>query len=66
MQRDGVELGTHSLTLHAAGVAFNVTTLDDVAAYECQLRRLLNVLPLRAWQWINIHHTEMTFITLMK
>lgn len=63
--RDGLELGHHRTTLHADGIAFMVTSLaDDISAHERQPRRLLELLPIRAWQWINIHHTEMRLVTL--
>jgi hypothetical protein len=63
--RDGLSLGHHRTALHDAAVAFTVTALGDgYAAHESQLRRLLELLPIRAWQWINIHHTEMRLVTL--
>lgn len=64
--RDGLALGHHRVNLIAHDVAFEVTALERMDAYERQLRRLLDVLPIRAWQWINIHHANMTLVTLRK
>jgi GxxExxY protein len=63
--REGLPLGHHRTAMHVDGVAFSVTSLgDDTSAHEGQLRRLLQLLPLHAWQWVNIHHTEMRLVTL--
>jgi GxxExxY protein len=64
---DGHLLGSHQTALHAEDVGFVVTALAvGVAAHEDQLRRLLEALPIRAWQWINVHHAEMSLVTLVK
>jgi len=63
--RLGLPLGHHQVNLIADDVAFSVTALSKGgAAHETQLRCLLEVLPLRGWQWINIHHTEMRLVTI--
>jgi GxxExxY protein len=65
--RDGIELGSHAVYSHAEDCAFIVTSMfKDTAAHENQLRRLLDVLPIRGWQWINIQHRQMKFITVLK
>jgi GxxExxY protein len=64
--RDGVQLGNHSLNLIEDDIAFEVTALADVSAYEKQLSRLMQLLPIRAWQLINIYHSKMTVVTLKK
>lgn len=65
--RDNLALGEHSVHSHALECAFIVTSMsEDTAAHEIQLHRLLDVLPIRAWQWINIHHHEMQLITIRK
>jgi len=65
--RDNLSLGSHLVHSHALDCAFIVTSMpDDTAAHEIQLHRLLDVLPIRAWQWINIHHCEMRLITILK
>lgn len=63
--RDGLQLGHHSVARHAAGLAFAVTAMgNDAASHESHLRRLLELLPLRGWQWINIQHDEIRMVTL--
>jgi len=65
--RDNISLGSHSVHLHASDCGFIVTSMPgDTEAHEIQLRRLLDLLPIRAWQWINIHHHEMQLITIQK
>ncbi len=63
--QNGLHLGHHPVNLHADEMAFMVTALGEgTAAHETQLVRLLKVRPLRGWQWINIHHTEMRLVTI--
>ena len=65
--RDGLGLGHHRVALHADDCGFIVTTLgQNLVAHERELRRLLAALPLRAWQWVNIHHQQMQLVTLEK
>jgi len=63
--RNGTTLGHHRLLLHSPDVAFSVTAMGrDASAHERQIRRLLNLLPLRGWQWMNAHHTELRLTTI--
>jgi len=63
--RSDRHLGTQRILMHAPELAFSVTAMGpENAAYESQLRRLLRLLPLRGWQWINIHHTNLRLVTL--
>lgn len=65
--RDGIKLGSHRVAMHTDDVAFLVTSFGNgLTSYENELRRLLDLLPIRAWQWMNIHHAEMRFVTLTK
>lgn len=64
--RHGIQLGHHSVNLIEDDIAFEVTALADVSAYAKQLKRLMQRLPIRAWQLINIHHSKMTLVTLTK
>ena len=65
--RDALQLGHHRTALHANDVGFVVTAMhEDTTAHEKQLRALLDVLPIRGWQWINIHHSEMRFVTVTR
>ena len=64
--RNSLHLGYHKVLMHSDRIGFLVTSLsDDVSFHEKHLRSLLSVLPLRAWQWINIHHATMRMVTLM-
>lgn len=65
--RDGLSVGQHRLPLHAQDCGFVVTALgQNLSAHEKELRRLLASLPLRALQWVNIHHQQMLLVTLTK
>jgi len=65
--RDSLSLGHHRVPLYDEGCGFVVTALgQNLAAHERELRRLLSNLPLRAWQWVNIHHQQMQLLTLTK
>ncbi|MCA9204472.1 MAG: GxxExxY protein [Planctomycetales bacterium] len=65
--RDGIQLGQQRAWLYAPECAFVVTTLGGRLQHqEMHLRRLLNALPLRAWQWINVCHQRMRMITIIK
>ncbi|MCP5539942.1 MAG: GxxExxY protein [Akkermansiaceae bacterium] len=65
VMRAGVELGTHRVDFHHDECAFIVTTLNqNRQAHETHLRRLMNLLPLKAWQWLNIDRTHLTATTL--
>ena len=63
--RHGTTLGHHRVLLHSPDVGFSITSMGrDASPHEQQLRRLLNLLPLRGWQWINAHHTELRLTTI--
>ena len=65
--RDRLNLGQHRLPLHAPDCGFIVTALGQgLGAHERELRRLLAGLPLRALQWVNIHHRQMQLVTLTR
>jgi len=67
VSRDGIELGTHRQACHAPDVGFLVTALSrDTAAYERHVQRLLDCLPLRGIQWLNLKHSELQSVTLIK
>jgi GxxExxY protein len=67
LTRTGIELGTQRCCLHAADVSFRVTAhTDHLTHAEAQLRRFLTLTPLRAIQWINLNHAEVTLQTLTK
>ncbi|MBL8889042.1 MAG: GxxExxY protein [Planctomycetaceae bacterium] len=63
---NGVQLGHHCVKIIEEDIAFEVTSLADVSAYEKQLNRLFQLLPIRAWHLINIYHSKMTIVTLTK
>jgi hypothetical protein len=57
-------LGHHRVALHGELVGFIVSSLEDAGQYERQLKSLLECLPLRAWQWINLRGTTMNMVTI--
>ena len=65
--RAGIELGTQRCHLLAADIAFRVTAhTDQLDRAEAQLRRFLALTPLRAIQWLNLNHRDVSLITLTK
>lgn len=65
VRRGCTVLGTHSVQCHSPEVAFLVTTMrNNITAYERQLRRLIRLLPIQAWQWINLSHKKLQFVTI--
>ena len=65
VSRGSVPLGHHTVQMHSEDCGFLVTSMSgETAAQESHLRRLLQLLPLRGWQWINIHHNQMRLVTL--
>ena len=64
--RHGIQLGLHRVNLIDSDIAFEVTALENASNYEKQLCRLTQFLPIRAWHWINIFHSNMTIVTLRK
>jgi len=69
VRRDGLELGHQACRVHSDDCAFVVTCVRSGAPtsnYQMQLGSLLATLPIRAIQWINIHHSDVTFVTVQK
>lgn len=69
VSRSGLELGHQTCRMHSDNCAFVVTSMKSGApasSYHRQLKSLLSTLPIQAIQWINIHHSELTFTTVKK
>lgn len=67
LTRSGIELGTQRCHLLAADIAFRVTAhTDHLNRAEAQLRRFLALTPLRAIQWLNLNHHDVSLVTLTK
>ena len=67
LARGQLTLRTQWMRVHASDVGFIVNAFtDDHAAHEANLRKLLNLTPLRALQWVNLNHSNIQFITLVK
>lgn len=64
--RAGLQLGQHSVAMHAENVAFVVSALEHTDLYANELRRLIEVLPIQAWQWMNIYHANLSLITIAR
>ena len=67
VSRDGVGLGHQACRMHADGCAFVVSSVKPgtpTSNYLRQLNSLVSALPIRAIQWINIHHSDVTFVTV--
>jgi hypothetical protein len=65
LKRGDISLGNQRFHLQGAKKAFRLTafgTLTD--EYRSQLKRLLDLSPLEAIQWINIGHEQVTFTTV--
>ena len=63
--RDKIQLGTQRVFLHSTDCAFLVTSIGKgLQTYAKHLRTLLPSLPLKAFQWINIHHRNVHLITI--
>jgi hypothetical protein len=63
--RGNLDLGHHTVQMHSENCGFIVTSMsEDTAAQESHLSRLLQLLPLRGWQWINIHHNQMRLVSI--
>jgi GxxExxY protein len=65
LRRNGLNLGTQRMLIHAPGVAFRLTAVTaDQQHVESHLRRLLALTELRAIQWINLNHARIEFTTI--
>lgn len=62
---DGVELGSHAVNSHAAGLFFLVTAFTDAPEQQhSHIRRLLRLTRLRAVQWFNLNRTTVQLQTI--
>jgi GxxExxY protein len=65
LHRAGIELGEQRMIIHSPGIAFRVTAYTESPTYiESQLRRLLALTDLKAFQWINLNHSKIEFTTI--
>ena len=67
LSRDDMVLGKHACRLHRDDCAFLVTGFkpgQGLQNYRQQLQLLVGTLPVRAVQWINVHHLDVSFITV--
>lgn len=67
VRRGDFELGRHACRLHCDDCAFVVTGFKPGQGrenYRRQLQLLVGALPIRAIQWINIHHLDVSFMTV--
>lgn len=65
--REGQEVGKHACQLHCDECAFVVTGIKPGQGrenYLRQLRSLARALPIQAFQWINVHHLDVSFVTV--
>lgn len=67
LRRNGLELGAQRMLVHSPGVAFRVTGFTEGQSHiELQLRRLLFLTDLKAFQWINLNHSKIELTTITK
>ena len=67
LRRNAIELADQRFLVHASGVAFRITALTEgTQAQESNLRRLLALTELKAIQWVNLNHSEVQFVTLLR
>lgn len=69
VRRDGHEMGKHACRLYCDDCAFVVTGFkpyQGMVSYHRQLRSLVTALPIRTFQWINIHHLDVSFVTVRR
>lgn len=67
VHRDGYEMGRHACRLYCDDCAFVVTSFNPGRGrenYLRQLQSLVNALPIRGFQWINIHHLDVSLVTV--
>jgi GxxExxY protein len=65
VMREGALLGQQSVALHSPDCGFSVTTFGKrLGTHRTQLKRLLKLLPIRAWQLINLYHETLQLITI--
>jgi GxxExxY protein len=67
LQRNGLDLGTQRMLVHAPAVAFRLTAVTEGQEHvESHLRRLLALTDLKGIQWINLNHAQIEFRTILK
>jgi GxxExxY protein len=67
LQRNGLDLGTQRMFVHAPGVAFRLMAVTEGQEHvESHLRRLLALTNLKGIQWINLNHAQIEFRTILK
>ncbi len=63
---DGLELGTHLFRFHSENASFMVTGYRHPDEQRTHIQRLLSACDLRYFQWINLHHGKIKFITIRR
>ena len=67
LSRDGIALGTQQIHSHGAEMAFRVTAVTShIDSFRGHLQRFLEHTGLRAFQWINLNHGVIEFVTLTR
>lgn len=65
LHREGLDLGSQRMFVHAPGVAFRLTAFTESQSHmQTHLRRLLALTDLKAIQWINLNHAQIEFTTV--
>lgn len=67
VRRGSQEMGKHSCRLYSDDRAFVVTGFQPGNArtnYHRQLQSLVSALPIQVFQWINIHHLDVSLVTV--
>jgi GxxExxY protein len=64
--REGREIATQRGHLLNPTTEFRRTAVEDCGAVEVHLRRFLDHTNLHTIQWVNLHHSQVTFTTLFK
>ncbi len=62
---NGLELGTHQINTHVAGVSFVVTSFPEPAMQFGHFQRLRQLTGQRALQWINLNKREIELVTVV-
>ena len=67
VRRDGREMGKHLCRFYCNDGAFVITGFKPGSgreSYRKQLQSLVGALPIHAFQWINVHHLDVSFVTI--
>ena len=62
---DGVQVSSQQVHLLNPGSAFKITAVERLDTVESQIRRFLKHTPLRAVQWANLYHHDLTLTTIV-